>query len=90
MFWSKPPALFYYYLVVLVSSQRNIFKHMEHCTLVQCLLNVALGGLLRHLPWEGFSSGLFFFFSTCSGIFILKKYCIIMTFRYVVTFSWSY
>lgn len=30
----KPPALFCYYLVFLVSSERNIFKHMEHCTLV--------------------------------------------------------
>lgn len=50
-------------LVFMVSSERNICKHMEFCTLEQCLLNVALGGLLRHLLWllqAGFSSSLLF------------------------------
>lgn len=46
-------------------------------------LNVTLGGLLRHLTFV-------FSLFRVPGIFLLKTYCVILTSRYLVTFSLSH
>lgn len=56
------------------------FQHMGCCPLARCLLLVAFGGLLRHLPWEGFPAAYAFFqLVRVPGTLLLKTYCVILT-----------
>lgn len=80
----KPPALVCHYLVFLVSSERHIFffniRNWCPCTVS---LSVTLGGLLKHLTFV-------FSLFRVPGIFLLKTYCVILTSRYLATFSLSH
>lgn len=74
------------------SALRETFVNMWNFVLQHSVSQGCLGGLLRHLLRA--AAGRLFFQLTlspsCFGSFILKTYFVILTSRYLVTFSGSY